>query len=543
MKHFWKKQRKPMAKVPLSARLWIFGIWGFLTAILYYFLLPPIYLKSKSFWYFIFFIYLIYLLVKGSVCYWKNIQTSYFRETVGGISLAIIFGLGMISSLTLFHAKTYSKILTVTEGDETDIPSVQESSSIALMDTESAKVLGDREIGSLRNVVSQFDVGDYVQIDDAGKPIKVAPLAYESFFKWFGNHKQGIPGFVKVDPVDMSASYVDGNGGMRYVPSAYFQEDLTRYIRFHYPTMMFERPHFEVDDQGQPWYIAPQYDHTISLFGGKQVVGAIFVDPIHGAIHHYSMEEIPSWADLIVDGDLICQQYNHSAQLHRGFFNSIFGQVDCKEVTTIPSGKDDDYALDYGYVSKDGDIWVYTGVTSVNGDSSNLGFIMSNERTHETKFIPSSGADEFSAMKSAEGEVQEKGYRASFPSLINIDGNLTYIMVLKDANNLVKLYACVNVEQYNMVATAPTQKEAITKYRKLMQSGDGEYHQENAKEILVQVAKIEKIDIDGNTYLYLVDENQHVYKAKYADVIEMMFVQVGDTITIETDGNTFKFIR
>ena len=95
-------------------------------------------------------------------------------------------------------------------------------------------------------------------------------------------------------------------------------------------------------------------------------------------------------------------------------------------------------------------MWYFTGVTSVNEDESNIGFILTNARTGEYKFYPVIGAEEYSAMHAAEGEVQEKGYQASFPSLINVGGQATYIMVLKDSGGLVKLYALVNVEKYSM---------------------------------------------------------------------------------------------
>ena len=208
----------------------------------------------------------------------------------------------------------------------------------------------------------------------------------------------------------------------------------------------------------------------------------------------------------------------------------------------MPSGDDDEgYYPDYGYVAKDGDIWIYTGVTSVNGDSSNLGFILANERTSETKFVTVAGADEFSGMRSAEGEVQEKRYTASFPSLINVDGTPTYIMVLKDASGLVRMYAAVNVEQYNIVSIAATQTECIEKYRRLLgQEGVTEEDTSDYKEVRITVKKLEKIDIDGNTWLYIVASDGSIYSAKYADVLGMLTVSEGDTVTILTDGERYR---
>jgi hypothetical protein len=242
--------------------------------------------------------------------------------------------------------------------------------------------------------------------------------------------------------------------------------------------------------------------------------------------------------------------------LQKGFWNSVIGQNGCRKVTEYSVGEDEEEEVvpDFGYIAKNDDIYIYTGVTSVNGDSSNIGFIIANERTGDAAFLSASGADEFSAMKAAEGEVQEKAYEASFPSLITVDEVPTYIMVLKDKSGLVKMYACVNVEQYNIVATAVKQDECIKKYKALMagditseQATDDKINVDGTDEVdeskytdkKIKVKKLETIDKNGNTYIYVVDEEDNIYSAKYADVIDMILVNVGDEITIKVDGDKF----
>ncbi len=477
-----------------------------------------------------------------------------FRVALG--IFASMFILSFFAEGEIFHSKKYSELITVTEADVSEIPSAEGTSSIALMDTKSATKLGDREIGALSNVVSQYDVAGYTQIDFQGCPIKTAPLKYADFFKWLKNKDTGIPGYVTVDPVNMDAEYVALDEGMKYVPSACFSQNLKRHVRFTYPTTIFSNGHFEIDEEGTPWYVYSVYEQQFGLFDGKQVTGCILVNPFNGETQKLSLDEIPTWVDVVFKGDLICKQYNYYAQLNGGYWNSKFGQVGCKKIT---ESSDSDSVSDYGYVAKDGDIWIYTGVTSVNSDSSNIGFILSNERTEETLFIPCTGADEFSAMAAAEGEVQEKGYVASFPSLILVDNNPTYIMVLKDNAGLVKMYAAVNVEQYNLVATATTQEDCIANYKALL-NGTLSVEEANAENTAstatpetkpiskdlsdaptkqITIIKIETIVESGNTYIYIVDENNKIYKALYVDVIDMLLVNVGDTITIKTDGEYF----
>ena len=510
--------------------------------IFWYLILPAFNLKSEGFWFWLLLSLFIYISVLSLYVAFKNKTVNIKRPVILFMCLFLFVILAGLQGSRVFHAKRYSEILEVNDGEVELIPSVERTNSIALMDTASAERLGDRKIGSLSGVVSQYNVGSYIQIDYETSPVKVAPLTYDGFFKWMSNKGSGVPGYVVVNPVDMSADYISLKEGMKYVPSAFFSKDLARHIRAHYPTVLFDNMHFEIDEEGNPWYVASIYNHTIGLFGGTKVTGAFVVNPITGEITKYDAGDVPQWVDVVFPGDLICTQYNDYAQLQHGFINSMFAQKDCRQVTTMNDDEDNVFS-DYGYVAKDGDIWIYTGVTSVNGDSSNIGFILANERTSETRFISSAGADEFSAMKSAEGEVQEKRYSASFPSLVNVDGTPTYIMVLKDANNLVKMYAMVNVEQYNLVATANTQEECIKKYKEIIHDEldiETTVNDDSYETRKITIKKIQTIDIEGNTWVYVIDTKDNMYRNKYTNVIDLILYDVGDTITIETDGDTFK---
>lgn len=460
------------------------------------------------------------------------------------IGVLVLTGLLAAIGSPLFNATAYASIRTVTQSDfAADLAESVGTDSIALMDTASAQMLGDREIGSLSDVVSQYDVSwDYTQIDWGGKPIKVAALDYAGFFKWFNNSDVGVQGYVTVDPVSMSASF-HACEGMKYVPSAYFFQDARRHLWMEYPTLMLDNLHFEIDENGKPYYVASVVEKSIFLFGGHTVSGCVVLDPVTGDTVRYDVEETPRWVDVVFDGNLICEQYNWYGSYQNGFWNSVFAKKDCKQVTTYTVSEnadedeeDDAPISDYGYVAKDGDIWIYTGITSVNGDSSNIGFLLANERTGESRYYVIAGADEKSAMAAAEGEVQEKRYQASFPSLINIEGHPTYIMVLKDSGGLVKLYATVNVEQYNLVTTAATQTECIAKYKALLGIAPSEPSQPETVTHTVTLAAIKYITIEGNTYLYLIDTENNLYKAKAADHEEMLLLKEGDRVELVCSG-------
>ena len=540
----------------------------------FYFLLIPINIHAIGLWGLAVFASAVFVVVRNiafsngcfrqtlrdreGVQMWKAFRTGQANGKLFLIPvlIAVVMIVIAITGAKMFHASSYSSLIKVEDAVfKDDLAETLNTDSIALMDTQSAQMLGDREIGSLSSVVSQYDVSDdYIQIDYNGAPKKVAALRYAGFFKWRNNHKDGIPGYVSVDPVSMSALYQECGEGMIYVPSAYFREDAARHIWKHFKTELFGNLHFEIDEEGKPFYVASVYEKTISLFGGETVKGAIVLDPVSGDLQYYDLEDVPKWVDVVYDGDLICTQYNWYGELQNGFINSVFGKKGCKRVTTYVSSdeeedEDETPVSDYGYVAKDGDIWIYTGITSVNGDSSNIGFLLANERTGEAHYYGVAGADEKSAMAAAEGEVQEKRYQASFPSLINVDGQPTYIMVLKDASGLVKLYAAVNVEQYNLVATALSQKDCIEKYRALIgtsdlpdiQEGENSGQQtesgQSAAEPLeptgesdITVADIKYIDIDGNTYIYLITDAGQLYRARASEHEEMLLLKTGDVV-------------
>lgn len=469
-----------------------------------------------------------------------NVNFKPYLVLVGVICLYFLLS---VFGSSVFNASKYSSILTVSEADfSKDLSESVGTDSIALMDTASARMLGDREIGSLSSVVSQFNVSDdYTQIDYRGKPVKVSALGYAGFFKWINNRDSGVVGYVTVDPVSMSADYTE-YGSMKYVPSAYFFENAERYLWLRYPTKLLGDVHFEIDESGKPFYIAPVYKRTVSLFGGTTVGGCVVLDPVTGETQEYAVADIPRWIDVVYDGDLICTQYNWYGKLHNGFLNSLIGKKGCKQVTTYlrddeSSEEGDSVPLsDYGYVSKDSDIWIYTGITSVNGDSSNIGFLLANERTGEAHYFDVAGADEKSAMAAAEGEVQEKGYQASFPSLISVASQPTYIMVLKDSGGLVKLYAAVNVEQYNIVTTAATQKECLEKYKAMLGVEEGEDSSGEITNVAATIESIRYIDIDGNTYIYLITTNGEIFKAKASNHEEMLLLKEGDKVILECSG-------
>ncbi len=483
------------------------GITLIIALFLYYFLLPPLNPSSFSFWFYLIIILIIYLslstfkameiIIKGKRI---NIAKEYIilSSLIGGI-FAFIILINLCLS-PIFNASKYGQRITVDETHEfTEDVAKVDFSKIPLLDKESSSKLGDRKMGQATDWVSQYYVSDlYTQINYNDTIIRVTPIEYAGLIKYIANHKEGIKGYITVNSVNGEANLIKLNEGIKYVPSAYFNEDLNRKLRFSYPTLIFDDPSFEIDNEGHPYWISPII-HYAGVGLRKEISGVVILDAISGKSQKYDIKDVPSWVDHVYSASLIIEELNDWGEYKGGFLNSIFGQ---KNVVNTTEG--------YNYLVLNDDVYLYTGITSVSTDESNLGFVLVNMRTKETKFYNAPGAEEYSAMASAEGLVQEKGYTASFPLLINLNNKPTYLLSLKDDAGLVKMYAFVDVSDYQKVVVSEASLGIDVAAQKYL--GDS-VDEENLKEEEVIINNLTTGVLNGNTIYYFKDNNGYVYSA------------------------------
>lgn len=545
--------KKRILKIFISAILTLV-----FAGVFFYITLPAINWQSDAFWMYLFYCIAFYIVSYAVITFIlekkkdKNAKLNFKLKKspaiiIAAIALSIplaILGIGTLFSSTFFHANAYSSIIEVPEADfAEDMPETEVVNNIALMDTNTAIIMGERTLGDLIDVVSQYKISvNYKQINYKGTPQKISTLEYADFFKWLTNRKNGIPGYVMVDPVNAvtKANYIEFSKPIKYSESGFFGDDLMRKLRFSYPTKIFGNCSFEIDEEGNPFYIVACMKPKVAMFGAYDVNEVIIFDPVSGESEIKALKDVPSWVDNVFTGTLASQKYDWYGTLKNGYWNSVIGNRDCKVTTD-----------DYGYIVIGDDVWFYTGVTSVTSDESNIGFIISNARTGEYKFYKVSGAEEYSAMESAQGQVQEKGYVASFPSLINVSGEATYIMVLKDGSGLVKLYALVNVKNHAIVETGSTQLEAKQKYlERLKSEGIIDKIPENTQgsnisEATVEIADIKVYTVGGESVFYITATDGQIYKQRLCDDEYLIILRVGDEVTVKyrTDNEGSPLIR
>ena len=513
--------------------------------IYFYVELPPINLHSAAFYSFFLFLSVVYCITavitsgiyrqaENGKTSWKLLKGSCIVPLIVIGAVFVIYVVGGLLSSVVIRSGAYAKLITVETGDFTqDIEEIS-FDQIPMLDRDSAEKLGDRKLGELADMVSQFEVADnYTQINYKGRPVRVTPLRYGDIFKWLNNRSAGLPAYLIIDMVTQEVDVVRLPEGMHYTTAEHFSRNLYRHLRFQYPTYIFNEPTFEIDEEGTPYWVCPRIVKRIGLFGGTDIQGAVLVNAITGESQYYT--DIPTWVDGVYSAEIIMDQYDYYGTYQGGFINSLFGQ---KNVTVTTEG--------YNYIAANDDVYVYTGVTSAGSDESNIGFILTNQRTKQTTFYSIAGAEEFSAMNSAEGVVQHLNYSATFPLLLNISNQPTYFMALKDYAGLVKMYAMVNVQQYQIVATGASVEECQSNYYKLLRqnkldTGEAPILPADGDTVTGIVTALRSAVIDGTTMYYVtLDADNTVYCISAGEVEKVILLNVGDRITITYEPDSMR---
>ena len=504
--------------------------------LMFYTFLPPINIHSVSFWFFV----IVLLIIFGVINFGTGIFSIRKKEFdlknkrnyypfIAPIIIVILLVVIRFINNPFFMSGKYANRISVTNASFTDEIDEVDFNTLAIVDKNSSRKLGDRVMGSMGELVSQFEVSDlYTQINYNDEIVRVSPLDYSDWIKYFTNRGDGIPGYVMVNSVTGEAKLVKLSKGMKYSPNAMFFENVYRKLRFKYPFDIFGELNFEIDNEGVPYWIM-----SIVKYSGveqrEDVNGVIILNAITGESKKYSVSDVPSWIDHVYSPDLIISQVDDWGRYVNGFWNTIFGQKGMKETTD-----------GYNYIAMANDIYMYTGITSIVSDESNLGFILTNLRTKETKFFDCPGAEEYSAMDSAKGQVQQMNYTASFPILINLSGRPTYVVSLKDDAELVKMYAFVDVADY--------QKVVVTDAASGISNAAYNYLNNNGiitkgKDTEIIISEIKDVIIDGNTYYYLTDTEGNKYRVNIKiNSSKLPFIKVGDKITISYNDKMIREI-
>ena len=469
-----------------------------------------------------------YLFIFGMVYFVFSYQIDFIVKLCIGLGFALIAFTLLFSFLSseMLNAGRYRDQIQITSSNEfnAQFDAIQ-LEKIPLVDQNTAQQLGDKQIGRVQGLGSQFDINDeYILINQKDNVYRVSPLEYQDSIKWFQNREKGIPGYVRVNVTDASdVKLIELSEGIKYAPSAFLSEDLMRHVRFKYRTEIFDATSFEIDDEGNPFYVISVIEPEIGWFGGWDTSSVITVDAVNGDMQKYAIEEMPAWVDRAQSARIAWYQIDNWGYYVNGWINTLFGQKDMIQTTD-----------GFNYVSIDGQTHIFSGLTSVGADRSIVGFALINLRTKEASYIQIGGADELSAMNSATGQVQHLNYESTFPVLLNVDGFPTYFMALKDYEGLVKLYAMVSVQDYALVGVGASVEEARLTYLNQLKEGgqivDLPIDAFSAEGIVLD---IKEVVLDGTSVYYLMLEGQSgLFIVSSKTSVKASFTKIGDNVAL-----------
>ncbi|MBR6613887.1 MAG: hypothetical protein IKK84_03880 [Clostridia bacterium] len=506
-----------------------------------YFVLPAWNLRNPSLWSFLIVISIIGAIIECVIeSSSKNSKKKVKHKYIGTQATLIVAGtlfvillLGFVTSWPMFSASKYQAMTDIKEGNfEQDINQVDNVSNISIVDMETAEHLGDRTIGSIKNSAWYEVDNEYNLIKYNGGLYRISSLNYGGFFKYNKANKTGIPGYVLVNTSTQEAKYIELKDGIKYSPSAYWSYDLKRHLRNEYPSYIFGKSFFEIDEEGIPYYITSVINPTIGMFGGQKEETFIITNATSGECKEYTSDQLPEWVDHAYSLDYLMRITENNLTYINGFWNSIFSQTNVLKTTYFYRNMEIGFEGYNTAITSNGEIVFYTGLTPASNAESNVGFILANPKTGEVIRYNCSGAEESSAQASAESLVQDLRYVATFPTILNVNGEETYFMLLKDKAGLVQRYALCNVKNYTKVVQAETLKGAVNLY--LEKLGVENNQNKEIQNISGKITELYNAEIDGNTYYYFKLENSdNLYMSSIQNSNKQVLLKIGTKINIE----------
>ena len=503
-------------------------------------LLPAWSIESIGMWFFILAMAIIAVVIFGLVESFEYVGSFTCTIASGVVAGIAVVGLliGGLSSWALFRADDYHHIIEIEEGNfEEDVSKMSEDSFWPIVDLETAQKVGDRSIGSVKNA-SWYEVSDeYDLIKYKGEYYRISDLQYGGLFKYNKAKAYGIPGYVLVNIATQEAQYVDLEDPIRYAPTGHFEHRLKRHLRNEYPSYIFSKSFFEIDDEGTPYYITGIQTPTIG-FSGKKQDRVVITNAVTGENKIYDISDLPEWVDHAFGVSYLMKLVENNQSYINGFWNNLFSKTGVNRTSYYfeihSTEEEEETVVGAGYntaITSTGEIVFYTGVTPASNAETNIGFILASPRSGEVKFYSCTGADEYSAQKAAEGLVSNLRYTATFPTIINVDGEETYFMLLKDGAGLVQRYALCNVENYTKVVQAETIEEVLGFYR-------GEVNIEapestNIKKASGTISNIYRAEIGGFTYFYFtLGNSDKLYMSSIENSNKQVMLDVGTSVKL-----------
>lgn len=461
----------------------------------------------------------------------RGILYSFFAVLIFVIAFAII-------GSKLFQAKAYYSQLEIVEAPESELKETFDFDSgnvlLPIIDKDLAFKLAQASLGDYgAQYTIDYDNFTLISVTRNGKSelVRIAPLEYSNVFVSLSKMNEGTIGYIEVNVVTKQTTLVEVEGGLKYMPTGLFGKDLDRHIRFSYPTEMYDEYNFEIDDEGNPYWIIPTYKKAIGLINGPTPKQIMIVNPVDGTISKYNIGDEPSWVDRTVDESIVDSQATNALRYKHGFFNVHMGEK--KDVFQLSDG--------YNYFIKDGQTYYVSCITSPNeADQTSIGFVTINLKTKKATKYYVNGITEMRAREIAmnDARVRAQQLEATWPILINYQGVETYFIVLKNEVQSQKK-VLINVEDGEFIAMGDTLEQTEAEYDKILaDSGEVVTQDINISGIVSRIR-----DLGDSIEFTIEGINDKYFVVNPQMSIDARFIQVGDSIdTTCKDYTTYYYV-
>lgn len=454
----------------------------------------------------------------------KRIKTNSFM--IGGFIVFLVL-FGLFGGRPWLHAEEYASLIDVEEDLDfiEDIQTVNVD-TLPLVDKSYGYKLGQLKLGEYPGIGSEFEAGEYSDIIYQGKQYLVAPLEYRGFFKWLGNNSVGTPGYILIDKITGETEFVnlreDSGEGLIYTPSAYLDQDLVRHTYYSgLNRYRLENQFFEIDEEGNPYYVLQYSLPTIFINGGNKINRIAVVNAMTGKVDEYLPGDEPDWIESVYPSGLLFEQLDYWGSLQNGWLNSVFAQ---KEVIKPSNGT---------RVIMNGDeLFYFTGFTSAGSDESTIGFLYTGMKSKETKLFRFPGATEEAAMNKVVTLLPQNNISTSFPIPLNVEDVPTYFILIKGEDGRILRYVYVSVQDLEIYSMAETETAAYNNYLVKLSSTNSS----SITDITGVMTDIVSYVSNGDTIYWIEIDDDKRYKINVSNFtdIEMSYftsLNIGDTIT------------
>ncbi|MDT8336628.1 MAG: hypothetical protein RQ856_02230 [Candidatus Izemoplasmatales bacterium] len=425
------------------------------------------------------------------------------------------------------HAEEYSKLIEVNEESFVEDINTVDINTLPIVDKSYGAKLGSLKLGEYTGIGSEFQPGDYSDIIYQGKQYLVAPLEYRGFFKWSSNNDVGTPGYILIDKVTSETTLVNlresSGEGMKFVPSAFFSQDLQRHAYYNgLSKYRLENIFFEIDEERNPYYIMQYSLPTVFINGGDKINKIAVVNAMNGDVNIYEPTEVPSWVESVYPSGLIFEHLNYWGSLQDGWLNSVFAQKGVLQTSTGTR-----------VIMNEGELFYFTGLTSAGNDESTVGFVYANMRTKEPRLFRFSGATEEAAMNKALTLIPQNNISTSFPIPLNVQDTPTYFILIKGEDGRILRYVFIKIQDLEFYTIAEVSKaDAYNRYSVKLNEDDDTL----ATEVTGVIDSISSYVVEGNT-VYWIEVENNLYMINVANFTseQMQYFiskDVGDSIDL-----------